>query len=68
MVCAGKICGCCENARHVPDAGRHGEGLPRARYRSPISKEKAVILPDDPNQIDILIGTDCRWREVGPRL
>jgi superfamily II DNA or RNA helicase len=26
---------------------------------SPISKEKAVILPDDPNRIDILIGTDC---------
>ena len=26
---------------------------------SPLSKEKAAIMPDDPNQIDILIGTDC---------
>jgi superfamily II DNA or RNA helicase len=26
---------------------------------SPISKEKAVIMPDDPHQLDILIGTDC---------
>ncbi len=26
---------------------------------SPISKEKAAILPDEPREIDILIGTDC---------
>ncbi len=26
---------------------------------SPLSKEKAAIMPDDPNRIDILIGTDC---------
>jgi SNF2 family DNA or RNA helicase len=26
---------------------------------SPLSKEKAAIMADDPNQIDILIGTDC---------
>ncbi|MBP2030319.1 SNF2 family DNA or RNA helicase [Methanohalophilus levihalophilus] len=26
---------------------------------SPISKEKTLILPEDPNEIDILIATDC---------
>jgi hypothetical protein len=26
---------------------------------SPRSKEKAVVLPDDPNEVDVLIGTDC---------
>jgi len=26
---------------------------------SPISKEKAAVLPDEPDEIDILIGTDC---------
>ncbi|WP_319549514.1 SNF2-related protein [Desulfogranum marinum] len=26
---------------------------------SPISKEKALILPEDPAEIDLLIGTDC---------
>lgn len=26
---------------------------------SPISKEKALALPDEPHQIDLLIGTDC---------
>jgi Helicase conserved C-terminal domain/SNF2-related domain len=26
---------------------------------SPRSKEKALIMPDDPSEIDILIGTDC---------
>ncbi len=26
---------------------------------SPLSKEKAAILPNEPNEIDILIGTDC---------
>lgn len=26
---------------------------------SPVSKEKDAILPDEPNEIDILIGTDC---------
>lgn len=26
---------------------------------SPISKEKALALPDEPNEIDLLIGTDC---------
>jgi len=26
---------------------------------SPLSKEKAAILPDEPGEIDILIGTDC---------
>jgi hypothetical protein len=26
---------------------------------SPISKEKALILPEEPNEIDILIATDC---------
>lgn len=26
---------------------------------SPRSKEKAVVLPDEPNELDILIGTDC---------
>lgn len=26
---------------------------------SPVSKEKALILPDEPGEIDLLIGTDC---------
>lgn len=26
---------------------------------SPLSKEKALAIPDEPNEIDILIGTDC---------
>ncbi len=26
---------------------------------SPISKEKAIVLPNEPEEIDILIGTDC---------
>ena len=26
---------------------------------SPRSKEKAIVLPDEPGEIDILIGTDC---------
>ena len=26
---------------------------------SPVSKEKALILPDEPGEIDVLIGTDC---------
>lgn len=26
---------------------------------SPMSKEKAIVLPNEPNEIDILIGTDC---------
>jgi SNF2 family DNA or RNA helicase len=26
---------------------------------SPVSKEKALILPEEPDEIDILIGTDC---------
>ena len=26
---------------------------------SPRSKEKAVVLPDEPNEVDLLIGTDC---------
>jgi superfamily II DNA or RNA helicase len=26
---------------------------------SPVSKEKTLILPEEPNEIDILIGTDC---------
>jgi len=26
---------------------------------SPLSKEKAAILPDEPGEIDVLIGTDC---------
>ncbi len=26
---------------------------------SPVSKEKAVILPEEPGEIDLLIGTDC---------
>jgi superfamily II DNA or RNA helicase len=26
---------------------------------SPVSKQKALVLPDDPGEIDILIGTDC---------
>lgn len=26
---------------------------------SPRSKEKAMILPDEPNEVDLLIGTDC---------
>ncbi|WP_419174753.1 helicase-related protein [Desulfosediminicola sp.] len=28
-------------------------------FFSPISKEKALIFPDEPGEIDILIGTDC---------
>ena len=26
---------------------------------SPCSKEKAVVLPDEPHEVDLLIGTDC---------
>jgi hypothetical protein len=26
---------------------------------SPMSKQKAMVLPDDPGEIDVLIGTDC---------
>ena len=26
---------------------------------SPVSKQKALVLPDDPGEIDVLIGTDC---------
>ncbi len=26
---------------------------------SPVSKEKTLILPEEPNEIDVLIGTDC---------
>jgi hypothetical protein len=26
---------------------------------SPVSKQKALVLPDEPGEIDILIGTDC---------
>ena len=26
---------------------------------SPCSKEKSVVLPDEPNEVDLLIGTDC---------
>ena len=26
---------------------------------SPIAKEKALVLPNEPNEIDLLIGTDC---------
>jgi uncharacterized protein with GYD domain len=48
-----------------------GSGAPKTTLRkpydfqsvltlfSPRSKEKAVVLPDEPNELDILIGTDC---------
>ena len=48
-----------------------GSGAPKSTLRkgydfqslltlfSPRSKEKAIVLPDEPGELDILIGTDC---------
>jgi superfamily II DNA or RNA helicase len=39
--------------------GRHYDFQSLLTLFSPVSKSKAAILPDEPRELDILIGTDC---------
>jgi hypothetical protein len=39
--------------------GKHYDFQSLLTLFSPLSKEKAIILPNEPREIDILIGTDC---------
>lgn len=43
----------------VSTLGKHYDFQSLLTLFSPLSKEKAIILPNEPREIDILIGTDC---------
>ena len=46
--------------KHAANNSEEGLRLPISAYPlSPRSKEKALTIPDEPGQIDILIATDC---------